>query len=358
MRLLEVAPFVSVIDERREQIGGAQAILADLARGLAERGHEVYLAAAKGSHVAGTISVPLEIDPSAFSPASFSARRDRQDDEAQREAFARVRRWLDAHAEIEVVHAHAYDAPAFAALEGARARVFHTLHLPPLDPAVVDGVRHAEDARRVTVSRANADAWVSAGVPIHAIVPNGIALERVPFGEDAGSYLVCAGRIAPEKGTDVAVRAASAAGLPLAIVGGVYDRMYHERCVGPHVRPEESWSPPTEGAVYYGPQPRQALHAILAGAAATLMPVRWDEPFGIVALESLAAGTPVVAFARGGLAELIDESCGVLVTPGAEDAFAGAIPRALRIDRRACRARAERFSLAAMLDAYEEVLAT
>jgi glycosyltransferase involved in cell wall biosynthesis len=356
VRLLEVAPFVSPIDERREQLGGAQAILADLARGLAERGHEVYLAAAKGSHVAGTITIPLDIDASAFAPASFSVRGGRPDDEAQREAFTRVRRWLDDHAEIEVVHAHAYDAPAFAALEGARAGVFHTLHLPPLDPAVVDAVRRAEDARHVTVSRANADAWGSAGVAIHAIVPNGIALERVAFGAEMGAYLVCAGRIAPEKGTDVAIRAASAAGLPLAIVGGVYDQIYHERCVGPHVRREESWSPPTEGAVYYGPQPRQALHKILAGAAATLMPVRWDEPFGIVALESLAAGTPVVAFARGGLAELIDASCGMMVTPDDEDEFAGAIPRARRIDRRACRARAERFSLPAMLDAYEGML--
>jgi glycosyltransferase involved in cell wall biosynthesis len=348
---------VSVIDDRREPLGGAQAILADLARGLAERGHEVHLAAADGSRVLGTNTLALGIDAGDMAPAALLGGGDRVDEPAQRRGFERVRRWLDKHGEIEVAHAHAFDAPAFDALAGVQARVFHTLHLPPVDRSVVEAVARADDARHVTVSRANADAWAREGVRIHAIVPNGIDVARVPFGREPGAYLVCAGRIAPEKGTDLAIHAAAAANLPLAIVGGVYDRGFFDRCVRPHVREASGWTPPTEGAVYFGARSREELHRILAGAAATLMPVRLDEAFGIVALESLAAGTPVVAFARGGLPELVDHSCGVLVESADDEGFADAIRRAVGIDRRACRTRAEQFSLTRMLDAYEEVLA-
>jgi glycosyltransferase involved in cell wall biosynthesis len=331
-------------------------MLADLARGLAERGHTVHLAAAEGSHVTGTAPVDLGVDANTMAPARFGGESARTDEAAQRDAFARVRRWIDEHPDVEIVHAHAYDAPAFEALAGASARVFHTLHLPPLDHAVVEAAMRAEDARQVTVSRANAAAWERAGLHIHAIIPNGIDVSRVPFGTGAGRYLACAGRIAPEKGTDVAIRAAAAARLPLLIVGGVYDTAYFESCVRPHVR-QADWEPSAEGATYVGARPRAEVHRILAGATATLMPVRWEEPFGLVALESLAAGTPVVAFARGGLTELIDDSCGALVQADDEEAFTTGVRQALGADRQACRRRAERFSLTRMVDAYEEVLA-
>ncbi|TMG35903.1 MAG: glycosyltransferase family 4 protein [Chloroflexi bacterium] len=260
--------------------------------------------------------------------------------------------------EVDVAHAHAYDAPAFEALIGARCRVVHTLHLPPVDRGVVAAARRSTDARFTTVSRANAEAWQAAGVDVDVVIPNGIDVSAVPFG-DGGRFVVAAGRVSPEKGTDLAIEAARAAGMPLLIVGGIYDREFYDRAVAPHVHEAPDWrlGDGVVGAMYVGPRPRSELHRIFGAARATCMPVRWEEPFGIVALESLAAGTPVVASARGGLRELVDDTVGVLVEEEAVLAFTLALHRTASVERAACRRRAEEFTLAAMLDGYEAVLA-
>lgn len=359
MRILQVAPLVSPIDEAREPIGGAQVLVADLARGLAARGHGVTLAAAEGSRLSGVRIAPLGIDSEVLRPATFMPTgAGRADDVLQTRAFARVRRWIDEHAgEIDVVHAHAYDAPAFDLLAGVPRPVVHTLHLPPLDGAVVRAARHASEATMVTVSQANARAWRAAGVPVVHVVHNGVALDEIKVGITRGAQAVCAGRVSPEKGVHIAIAVARRAGRPLVIVGGSYDRSYFSAAVAPYVRSAPEWLPgdPVSGAIHIGHRPRREVHEILAGSTVLLMPVLWDEPFGLVALESLAAGTPVAGYRRGGLPEIVDESCGELVASGDEAALAGAISRVATRLPDACRKRAERFSLAAMVSRYEAV---
>ncbi len=361
MRILQVAPLVSPIDEGREPLGGAQVLVADLARALAERGHNVTLAAADGSHLSGVRLAPLGIDSQTLRAASFSQNhRERGDEALQARAFERVRAWIDERAgDIDLVHAHAYDAPAFAALAGSPRPVLHTLHLPPLDGAVVRAAREASDATMVTVSEANARAWRAAGVQVTHVVHNGIAPGGIRPGAARGSHVVCAGRISPEKGVHIAVAAARRDGRAIVVVGGVYDEAYFARAVAPHVRSAPEWraGDPVSGAIYVGRRSRDELHQIVASAAVMLMPVQWEEPFGLVALESLAAGTPVVAYRRGGLPEIIDASCGELVDPGDEAGLVRAISRAANRSRAACRTRAARFSLAAMVSGYEAVYA-
>ena len=361
MRILEVAPLIAPIDDRREQIGGAQVLLADLTAGLAARGHGVTLAAARGSHVRGADLADLGIVSTDLHLADLGrSAEDRPDDAAQTRAFAAVRVWLDAHDEqIDVVHAHAYDAPAFDLLGGGRCPVVHTLHLPPDDRAVVAAARRATSARFVTVSLANAAKWEAAGVRVDAVIHNGIDLATVPFAPTAGRFLLQVGRISPEKGVATALAVARRLGRSLLLVGGVYDRRYFEELVRPAVRFLPDWriGDAVEGAVFIGPRQRSEVFRIMGAAATLLMPVHWDEPFGLVALEALAAGTPVVAYARGGLPEIIDEKSGVLAAPDDEDAFAGAVTRASGLARAACRARAGSFPLGLMLDRYERELA-
>jgi glycosyltransferase involved in cell wall biosynthesis len=209
----------------------------------------------------------------------------------------------------------------------------------------VDAARSAR-AALVTVSDANAAAWRERGARIRAVIPNGVDVARIPFGAGGGSYLLAAGRIAPEKGIDAAARIARAVGLPLRVVGDVYDE-----------RARRSIDP--AGVTFDGPRPRDEVFRIMGAAAALVMPVRWDEPFGLVAIEAMAAGTPVVAYRRGGLAEVIEDGrTGFLVAPGDEAAFADAVRRAGTIDRAACRAHAARaFSLERMVQAYATLYA-
>lgn len=362
MRILEVAPFASPVDERREQLGGAQILFADLAGGLAAAGHDVTIAAAIGSFVRGTTLAPLEIDSRSMRAADLGVTTGtREDDAAQARAFARVRSYVDEHAaELDVVHAHAYDAPAFDALRGAPCPVVHTLHLPPLDARVVAAARGAADggAVLVTVSEANAILWRREDVNVRRAIPNGVDVGSIPQDGVRGPHLLFAGRMSPEKGVDDAIATARRLDKPLLIVGGVYDPGYFERAVRPHVTEDRSWAltRAVDGIRYVGPHTRDEVLRIMARSAATLMPVKWDEPFGLVAVESLACGTPVAAYRRGGLAEIVDETCGALAEPDDLDSLASATLRALGRSPDACRRRAERYSLGAMVARYEELM--
>ena len=361
MRILEVAPFVAPIDESRTELGGAQIILQDLSRGLAARGHDVTLVAAKGSRVEGVEILDLGIDSTRMQRADLAPTTDARPDEAeQRAAFAKLRAWLDANAsEIDVIHAHAYDAPAFASLVGAPRPVAHTLHLPPLDESVVRAARRATDATLITVSNANAAAWRTAGVPVRIVVPNGVDVSRIPFSRDRGDHLLFVGRISPEKGVATAIDIAERTRRGILIVGTVYDEAYFAKRVAPRVRAVPDVAPPARvrGAIYIGPRPREEVYVLMGHASTFVLPVEWDEPFGLVAIESLATGTPVVAYGRGGLADIVDYTSGELVSPGDLEAFVAAVPRAVDKDPLECRRRAERFSLEAMIAGYETVLA-
>lgn len=354
VRILQVAPLVAPLDDRVVQLGGAQVVVTELARRLARAGHEVALAAADGSFVEGVRLAPLGIDATRLERADLGKRAGaRPDDAAEREAFGRVRAWLDAHlTDVDIVHAHAYDAPAFDLLAGAARPVVHTLHLPPNDRDVVRAAAAARDAHHVTVSDANARAWRAAGVVVRTVIHNGVDLTAIAVGDRRGDHLLYAGRMSPEKGVEDALDVAARLGRGLVLVGGVYDAPYYERAVAPRVREVRALDEPVRGAVFLGPRTRAEVYALMAGAAVTLMPVRWDEPFGLVAVESLAAGTPVAGYRRGGLPEIVTDDVGGLVEPGDIRALADAAARVAGSDPAACRRRAEAFDLDTMTDRY------
>jgi glycosyltransferase involved in cell wall biosynthesis len=251
----------------------------------------------------------------------------------------------------DVIHNHAFDAPAVRLAPALSAPVVHTLHLPP-DHAVSAALRHVARGSRppavAAVSDSQARAWRRV-VPVDAILPPYPPTGVIPWSGAPGRGAVFAGRLSPEKGAAEAIDIARAAGVPIDVYGDAYDPAYSRDQIGPR----RGWP----GVTVHPGVPRAALWEAMARAAVVLYPARWDEPFGVAAAEAQACGTPVVAFRRGGLGEVImDGVTGFLVPPDDVRAAAGAVPKVAGISRAACREHAEsRLDLELSLDAHERL---
>ena len=354
MKIAIMAPLVTAI--REPQRGGSQAFVSDLARGLAGRGHDVHVYAASGSRIPGVEVIDTGVDPGAlagtlyraFGPPGGGAAAPGAGSAAEAAfatAYARMR-----GIRYDVIHNHAFDAPAVRLATALDAPVAHTLHLPPDDAvaaAVRDAARSARPPAIVAVSKFQAGAWRRiAGVDavLGPFVPTGV----IPWSETAGGGALFAGRLSPEKGTAEAIDIALAAGVRIDVYGDPYDAGYSEQ-----IGRRRGW--PT--VTVHRAVPRMALWTAMTRASVVLFPARWDEPFGMAAAEAQACGTPVVAFRRGALGEVIaDGITGFLVPPDDVRAAAEAVGQAAGISRRACREHAERhLDLERSLDAHERL---
>ncbi len=349
MKIAIMAPLVSAI--REPQRGGSQAFLSDLARGLAGRGHEVHVYAASGSEIPGVKMIDTGIDPRALAGTLYRAFAPAGSGSAAAEsAFARA--YLSARqTRYDVVHNHAFDAPAVRLATALPAPVLHTLHLPP-DEAVAAALRQAaRSGRRPTVAAVSAfqaSAWRRT-VRVDAILPPYVPTRVIPWSPAAGKGAVFAGRLSPEKGAAEAIDIADAARIPVDVYGDAYDAEYTRKQISPRRdRP---------GVTVHGGVPRASVWQAMARAAVVLYPALWDEPFGMAAAEAQACGTPVVAFGRGALGEVIaDGVTGFLVPPGDVRAAADAVGRTARLSRVGCRRHAEgHLDLEQSLDAHERL---
>ena len=342
MRVALVASLVSPI--RPAEANGPHAVIVDLARGLAARGHEATIYAPQGSVADGCRVVEIPVDPAAAGAMVRSGRRPSVAAvRALHDGFARLFARLRADAP-DVVSQHAFDAEAFRLAEGLP--VLHTLHLPPDDGDVLAAARRSA-GRLASVSTHARDAWSAATGRQVALVANGVRALLLPPGTVRPVALV-AGRIAPEKGTDTAIRVARRAGLHVVVAGDVYDEGFHRTRVAPLLRPGE----------HIGPVPRETLFGLMAHASLLLMPIRWDEPFGLVAAEAQMAGCPVVGFRRGALPEVVPHGTGGwLAEPDDEAALLEAVGRVPSLDRTRIRDRARReLGVERMVDGYEREL--
>lgn len=219
-----------------------------------------------------------------------------------------------------------------------------SLHTPPtpwLESALYGGRR----IRPVAVSRWTARAWAPAlgAIPV---IGNGVDLDRWVPGA-GGEAAVWTGRLVPEKGAHLAIDAAALAGIPLVLAGPASDRAYFDEQIAPRLGPRAQW---------VGHLEHRDLVSLVGSSAVSVVTPCWDEPFGLVVAESLAVGTPVAAFARGAVPDVLDARTGSLAEPGNVTALANSINSALSLDRGAVRARAERTcDVRRMVDGYVDL---
>jgi glycosyltransferase involved in cell wall biosynthesis len=343
MRIALVAPPLLPVPP--SGYAGTERVVAVLADELTRRGHVVTVFAS------GDSSVPCELVPTverALWAGSGPLRSDTAFDDAEALFLARTADmvWRQ-HERFDVIHAH-LEGHGFVLARHCPTPVVTTLHgrldvpgMPELlgDFAEIPLVSVSDNQRR-WFPDAN---WV-------ATVHHGMPLDSMPFGEDVGTYLALVGRIAREKGVAEAVEVARSTGIPLKVAARLRldtERQLFEDVLAPAIR---------DGvAEYLGELAAPDRDALYAGALATLMLGAWPEPFGLVAIESMAAGTPVVARRAGALPELVQHGAdGYLVDDVQEAAFA--VGLAAGLDRRAIRDHAlRRFTPQHMVDAYERV---
>jgi glycosyltransferase involved in cell wall biosynthesis len=176
------------------------------------------------------------------------------------------------------------------------------------------------------------------------VIHHGLDVDSFPLGEGRGGYVLFLGRMSPDKGAHRAIAVARAAGRPIVLAAKMWEPAedrYFTKVVEPLL---------AEDAVYIGDVGGQHKLELLGAAEALVNPIRWPEPFGLVMIEALACGTPVLAFPEGAAPEIVDHRRTGFLCSDEED-MASMVDRARGLDRRECRnAVATRFSTARMVE--------
>ncbi|MDF1728726.1 MAG: glycosyltransferase family 4 protein [Sulfitobacter sp.] len=329
----------------RPFMGGMEAHCWHLVQALCDRGHEVTLFAAGDSDAPGNLHPVIPRHYDADLPWHDWHGSDRLNDLLD-SAYGGILGTLASGA-FDLVHNNSLHRfpPRLARRE--RLPTLTSLHVPPFGP--LRRAVHASAApwSHFTVCSAEQrKQWWPDGAPDEAhLVPNGIDLNVWPYQPQGNGSAVWAGRITPTKGAEVAVQAARMADIPLTLFGAIEHRDYFEERIRPHLG----------GDIRYGGHLSQTELAREIGAASVfLFTPLWDEPFGLVAAEAMACGTPVAALPMGAVAEVLGEDGGVLARDCAVEALVDAMYRALALPRKAVHDRAAaRYGIERMVSHYE-----
>ncbi len=344
---------VCVIGSSRHPVGepfagGLEAHTHGLVKQLAERGHEVSLFARAGTDP-GLGARELEVPH--FVPSETSLRDVNSPPAgwmADHHAYLSLMLDLVSHGaeRYDVVHNNSLHHLPVAMARAVPVPMVTTLHTPPL-PWLESALALGESTSTfAAVSEHCRSAW--SDTVQSTVVHNGVDPDLWTFG-GGGSGAFWSGRITPEKAPHEAVDACRLAGVELHLAGPVSDPAYFDAELRPRLG---------QDATYLGHLPHRALVEQVRRAGVAVVTPAWDEPYGLVAAEAMSCGTPVAAYSRGALPELVGPSTGRLAAPGDVAGLASAILGARCLPRPAVRrATIGRFSLDSMVDAYEALYA-
>jgi glycosyltransferase involved in cell wall biosynthesis len=337
MRIAQVAPLYESVPP--ELYGGTERIVSYLTEELVAQGHRVTLFASGDSKTAAEL-VPtwergIRLDPRGPDPIAVHE--------------LMLQQLLERANQFDVIHFHI--EPLYLQLaRRLNTACVATLHGRLDIPALADLYREFRDVPLVSISAAQRAPLPDAHW--QATVHHGLPLPLHECGRGPGDYLAFLGRVAPEKGVDRAIDIARRAGVPLRIAAKVdpAERDYFVTEIEPRID--------GRSVVHVGEIDESQKTSFLGNALALLFPIDWPEPFGLVMIEAMACGTPVIAFRSGSVPEIIDEDVTGFIVDGVEEAVS-CVPRARLLDRHRCRAVFERrFSAARMARDYCRVYET
>ncbi len=194
-------------------------------------------------------------------------------------------------------------------------------------------------------TQTQADTFRDLRISKASLLPGAVDTGRFPFSSAPENRLCWVARISPEKGLEDAVNVASRAGISLDICGKLQDSSYRDDIVSRY---------PDASLTWHGMLPHTDLARIIGNAAAMLVTPKWTEAFGLTTIEALACGTPVLAYARGGPAEIVQHGkSGFLIEPDDTDDLLDAISRVSELDRAHARTRAEQFTVDNLASRFE-----
>lgn len=233
--------------------------------------------------------------------------------------------------DVDVIHDHSVLGPVYVERFGDR-KVVTTIH-GPFNDELTDIYRRIAD-RVPIIAISNAQRDVVPDLPIARVIHHGIDASAFPLGDGGGGYCLFLGRMNPDKGAQRAALAARKAGVPLVMAGKCrepWEHQFFDHEIAPFLDDEIR---------YVGEVPHDEKVRLLANASCTLFPIRWNEPFGLVMVESLACGTPVLAFREGAAPEVIEHGRTGFICDDETD-MAEYIVAARDLDRASCRAAVE-----------------
>jgi glycosyltransferase involved in cell wall biosynthesis len=331
MRVAVIASIAHSVPPR--SYGPWEQVASTLTEGLVARGHDVTLFATADSMTAARLH--------AEAPAGYE--EDASVDAKVYEAL-HIAAAFERADEFDVI-SNQFDFLPLVFSRLVRTPVVTTIHGFSSERIVPVYRAYDDIAHYVSISDADRHPDLQYGATIH----HGIDVASFTVGAGDGGHLLFLGRIHPDKGTAVAIEVARRAGMRLVIAGVVHDDTYFRTEVLPHVD--------GDAVTYVGPVGPEQRDVLLSGAAALLHLIDFDEPFGLSVVESLAAGTPVIAYRRGSMPELLRDGVTGFLVDGV-GAAVEAVGRLAAIDRSACRSdAAQRFSAERMVGDYERFFA-
>jgi glycosyltransferase involved in cell wall biosynthesis len=334
LRIAQVAPLYESVPPKL--YGGTERVVAYLSEELSRRGHEVTLFAAGDSTAAATIETthPKSLRATGMVPWGNSLH------------LPMLSEVFDHAERFDVIHCH-LDYWSFPFARRVKTPTVTTLHGRLDIPELLDVYRYYSEASVVSISDAQREPlpelnWVGT-------VHHGLPADQLTFHSGRGKYLAFLGRIAPEKRPDLAIEIARRAGIPLKIAAkvDVVDQEYFDSKIRPLLK--------TEGVEFIGEIGEREKSDFLGNAIALLFPVDWPEPFGLVMIEALACGTPVIARPCGSVPEVLRHGVTGLMASGVDD-LVQAVRAIPSISRQRCREEFEaRFTANVMAANYEQI---